>query len=162
MKPAIAATLLAAAIAVPVPGRAAGEPVVVLDRFADAGGAHAWAEDWRRWADDFRHELRSSMGAMFAPRLHAGKVVTGAPYSADVVTETRQALADGNEIHRRKVGAAHRDGAGRTRQETPAEGAPGTVYINDPVANRYYVLTPGSKRAGGPTPRVMSFTNEFR
>ena len=33
--------------------------------------------------------------------MHPGKVVTGAPYNAVAVTETRQSLADGNTISRK-------------------------------------------------------------
>src|SRR6185436_3594983 len=64
-----------------------------------------------------------------------------------VVTESNQALADGNVISRKTQGAIHRDGQGRMRQEMPGDGREPTVYINDPVAGTSYVLTPGSKRA---------------
>jgi len=46
-----------------------------------------------------------------------GKVVTGAPYSAQAVTETTQALADGNRIHRATTSQMYRDSEGRTRRE---------------------------------------------
>jgi hypothetical protein len=46
-----------------------------------------------------------------------GKVVKGAPYSADAVTETVQTLGDGNRIVRNSSSKIYRDGAGRTRRE---------------------------------------------
>jgi hypothetical protein len=43
--------------------------------------------------------------------------VSGAPYSAEAVTEVVQSLADGNRIVRESRTAMYRDGAGRTRRE---------------------------------------------
>lgn len=141
--PALVATLLAA----PLPSLA-GDPVVVFREkhaFADAQSG-VDGDAWKRWAEDFSREMRSSMGAMFAPRM-GGKVVKGAPYSAEVVTESNQMLADGNVISHRKTGAVYRDGEGRTRQESAAQGRERSIFINDPVEGKHYVLSPGSKRA---------------
>src|SRR4051812_39847710 len=66
--------------------------------------AHQQADVWRRWAEDYAREIRGSMGTTFGGRLGA-RTVKGAPYSADVVTEVNQALADGNVISRRTQGA---------------------------------------------------------
>jgi hypothetical protein len=76
------------------------------------------------------------------------KVVKGAPYSADSVTEMTQTLADGNKIVRTTRGSVARDGEGRTRREQMlgalgpfmAEKAPRAVFVNDPVAGVHYVL----------------------
>src|SRR5215467_2214872 len=46
-----------------------------------------------------------------------GKVVKGAPYSAEAVTETIQTLADGNRIINRMTSSIYRDSEGRTRRE---------------------------------------------
>src|SRR5262249_23148104 len=46
-----------------------------------------------------------------------GKLVKGAPYSAQVLTESVQTLADGNRIVRRSNAAVYRDSEGRTRRE---------------------------------------------
>lgn len=78
-----------------------------------------------------------------------GKVVKGAPYSAQASTESVQTLADGNRIVRKSTGAVYRDGEGRTRTEQQlgaigpfaASGdPPQTIIINDPVAGVNYVL----------------------
>ena len=129
-------------------------PVVVVTplhhdnpHFASAEAARDQADAWKRWADDFSRDMRASMGAMFAPRAMSSKVVKGAPYSAQLVTETIQSLADGNTINRRKTGAVYRDGEGRTRQETAGDGKQPTIYISDPVEGKTYVLNPGTKRA---------------
>jgi len=88
--------------------------------------------------------------------MHPGKVVTGAPYSAIAVTETRQTLADGNTISRKVQANVFRDGQGRTRRETTltgvgplaATGASRTfVRIYDPVAGTAFVLHQDTKVA---------------
>lgn len=88
--------------------------------------------------------------------LHPGKVVTGAPYSAVAVTETKQTLADGNVIDRKIQSNVYRDGQGRTRRETtftgvgafaPAGQTRSLVTIHDPVASTAYVLHADTKVA---------------
>jgi len=75
------------------------------------------------------------------------KPVTGAPYTAQAVTETTQTLSDGNRISQTMQGLVARDSEGRTRREQtmpPLPGAQGDamklVFINDPVAQLNYVL----------------------
>jgi hypothetical protein len=95
--------------------------------------------------------------------MHPGKVVTGAPYSAMAVTETRQMLADGNTISRKVQANVFRDSQGRTRRETTltgvgplsTTGASRTfVMIHDPVAGTAFVLHQDTKVAEKlPTPR---------
>ena len=76
------------------------------------------------------------------------KVTTGAPYSAEAITESTQALADGNRINRKSVTRVYRDGEGRTRREELDEsGAVITVSIVDPAAHLTYVLNPASRTA---------------
>jgi hypothetical protein len=94
--------------------------------------------------------------------MHPGKVVTGAPYSAVVVIESAQTLADGNAINRKVQTAVFRDSQGRTRRETTlpavgllaASGPPRRfIMIFDPVASAGYVLHPDTKVADKlPTP----------
>lgn len=76
------------------------------------------------------------------------RIVTGAPYSAEAVTETSQTLADGNRIARKSVTRIHRDSEGRTRRETVgANGEVSTVVISDPVAESQWVLIPAQRLA---------------
>jgi hypothetical protein len=76
------------------------------------------------------------------------KVTTGAPYSAEAITESTQVLADGNRISRKSVTRVYRDGEGRTRREEVDDtGAVVTVSIVDPVAHTSYVLQPASRTA---------------
>jgi hypothetical protein len=86
----------------------------------------------------------------------ADKVVKGAPFSADVVTEFTQTLADGNAIRRNQKGTLARDSEGRTRREQALEPlgpiagpakASRLVFINDPVAGVSYVLDTDKKTA---------------
>ena len=153
--PAFIAAALAAS-----PAFAADEPVVILPHH-NAQALEEYASYWRQWAQDFSQELRSELGTLYSPRM-ATKAVTGAPYTADVLTETKQMLPDGNDISRRKTGVVYRDNEGRTRQETGPEGKERTVFINDPVAKTHYVLTPGAKRAVNVAPRAMSYKYDTR
>src|SRR3954471_20148732 len=76
------------------------------------------------------------------------KVTPGAPYSADAITESTQALADGNRISRKSVTRVYRDGEGRTRrEETDDAGTLISVSIVDPVAHVSYVLNPTARTA---------------
>src|SRR5579863_3125742 len=100
-----------------------------------------------------------------------GAPVQGAPYSATIVNESTQTLADGNRIVQRATGSTARDSQGRTRQDMalPAIGnmsaanAPHLVFIQDPVAQTAYTLNLTDKTAhkmplppGGPNPKVIA------
>jgi hypothetical protein len=86
-----------------------------------------------------------------------GKTVTGAPFSASFSTETKQVLADGNQIQRSNTGTLARDSQGRTRRDMTLTGlgllagsnqaASHVVMINDPVAGAQYVLEVDRKTA---------------
>ena len=84
------------------------------------------------------------------------KVVKGAPYSAEAVTESVQTLADGNRITRTSKASIYRDSEGRTRRDqtlnhigpwATADDAPQTIFINDPVAGTNYTLNPRTRTA---------------
>jgi hypothetical protein len=92
----------------------------------------------------------------------AGKLVKGAPYSAQAVTESVQLLADGNRIVRKNTAQVYRDTEGRTRRDqtlgyigpySTSGDVPQTVFINDPVASVHYILDP-SKKTARKMPRV--------
>jgi hypothetical protein len=85
-----------------------------------------------------------------------GPVVKGAPYSAQSVTESVQALADGNRIVHKTTAQIYRDSEGRTRRDqalgsigpyAAASDPPQTFFINDPVSGFSYILDPRSKVA---------------
>lgn len=78
-----------------------------------------------------------------------GKVIKGAPYSAEAVTESVQTLSDGNRIVNKMTSQVFRDSEGRTRREQTLKGLSGvgtgeeplqTIFINDPVAGVSYSL----------------------
>jgi hypothetical protein len=81
-----------------------------------------------------------------AGMLRAG--VANAPFSADVITETTQTLADGNHIHQTVTSKVYRDSEGRTRREQAVNlnglaanaSIQQMVFINDPVAGVSYSL----------------------
>jgi len=85
-----------------------------------------------------------------------GKVVKGAPYSAESVTESVQTLSDGNRIVNKMTSTVYRDSEGRTRREQTLKGLGvlGTgeeplqmIFINDPVAGVTYSLDSRSRTA---------------
>ncbi len=90
-----------------------------------------------------------------------GKVVKGAPYSAESVTESVQVLGDGNRIVNRFSSSVYRDSEGRTRREHTLKGLGPlgtgneplqTIFINDPVAGVTYSLDSRSHTAHKSTP----------
>lgn len=99
--------------------------------------------------------------AFMMAEMSGGKVVKGAPYSAQAVTETTQVLADGNHIVRKTTASIYRDSEGRTRQDQAIGGvgpyqttSKQTILIHDPVGGTHYVLIPDEKiaRKMGPPP----------
>jgi hypothetical protein len=106
-----------------------------------------------------------------------GRVVKNAPYTADLVTESVQALTDGNHIRQTSTVKVYRDGEGRTRREQTVNlnglgsntNMPQLVFINDPVSGLNYALNPkdrtatkntwtpgGGRRGNNPPPRGES------
>ncbi len=92
----------------------------------------------------------------FVSSVFGEKTVTGAPYSAEGVTEYTRTLADGTHIKRTSTSAIYRDSLGRTRQEHSVQimgplasaGEPAkTITITDPVAQVVYILNPAEKTA---------------
>jgi hypothetical protein len=144
MKRTLIAALIATAFA--VPAYAGHDNPGSMNFDFELLASNDQADAWRRWAEDFSNDMRASMGTMFSGRVDSGRVVKNAPYSAEVITENNQALADGNVISKKTSALVYRDAAGRTRQESGSEGKR-TIYINDPVTSQRIVLTPGSKRA---------------
>jgi hypothetical protein len=80
-----------------------------------------------------------------------GKTVTGAPYSAQIVTESVQPFADGNAITHTSTSSVWRDSQGRTRREQninvigPSQASGAAIQfitIDDPVAGVHYTLNP--------------------
>jgi len=84
-----------------------------------------------------------------------GSPVEGAPFSATMVNESTQTLADGNRIVQRLTGTTARDSQGRMRQDTAlppignmsAANAPQLVFIQDAVAQTAYTLNLTDKTA---------------
>ena len=85
-----------------------------------------------------------------------GKLVKGAPYSAQAINESVQTLAGGNRIVRQNTSTIYRDSEGRTRREQTisvvggyaAAGGPAqTTFINDPVAGVNYILDAKNRTA---------------
>jgi len=84
-----------------------------------------------------------------------GRTVTGAPFTAQVVSTSSQTLSDGSHISRNLNATVARDGSGRTyRSQTMDNLGPVTtgsgktmVFIHDPVAHTSHVITPDTKSA---------------
>jgi hypothetical protein len=96
------------------------------------------------------------------------KLVTGAPYSAQAVTQYTQTLADGSHIQRTITSSVARDSQGRSRREETigaigalagSTASPKAVFIHDPVAGVSYMLNPGSKTAHASQPRNFTLNS---
>jgi hypothetical protein len=79
----------------------------------------------------------------------SGKIVKGAPYSAEAITETIQTLGDGNRIVNRLTTMIYRDSEGRSRREQQLKGLGPfgaseeplqMIFIADPVTGVSYAL----------------------
>jgi hypothetical protein len=86
------------------------------------------------------------------------RTVTGASYSAEVVTESVQTLADGNRIVQRSSARVYRDGQGRVRREENRPSGSPVVSITDPVAGTSFSLDPDS-RVAWQAPHVAGIAN---
>lgn len=84
------------------------------------------------------------------------KPVTGAPYSAQIVTESVQPFPDGNSIKHTSTSTVYRDLQGRTRREqnlnivgpSQVSGSPiQLITIDDPVSGIRYTLNPNKMTA---------------
>lgn len=105
----------------------------------------------------------------FATESFGGKVVKGAPYSAEAVTETIQTLGDGNRIVNRMSSVIYRDSEGRTRREQSLKGLGifgsgeepfKTIFINDPVAGVTFALDSRSHTAHKSVPFTFEFSGK--
>jgi hypothetical protein len=70
------------------------------------------------------------------------RTVKNAPYSAEVVTDHMQQLADGNRIVEHSSGRVYRDREGRVRREEDRPSGNPSISIVDPVAGVSYSLDP--------------------
>lgn len=78
----------------------------------------------------------------------SAKAVKDAPYSAEMVVEKIQTLADGNQIVKKSSSKSYRDSAGRSRTEVRnADGEIVSVTILDPVQGVRWILHPRDKTA---------------
>lgn len=75
------------------------------------------------------------------------EIVKGAPYSAEVVNDTEQTLADGNRISRHTLARVYRDSDGRTRREVDRRDGTSEISIHDPVAQTSWTLDSGRHTA---------------
>src|SRR5688500_735584 len=160
MKRTRLAALVAAAFCLPATSLA-NEPTAHA-HFAANEAHKADGDAWKRWADDFSREMRASVGTMFSHRIDARKVVKGAPYSAEIVTEVNQQLPDGNSINRKTSGRIYRDGEGRTRQETAGDGKQSSVHISDPVEGKRYIVSEGKRVVEMSTPKASDLAQRER
>jgi hypothetical protein len=127
----------------------AGAQTGVRMRMPDAGANEAADQ----MADSRKQQV---MGAIRTKMAVEARITTGAPYSAEAVTESNQVLADGNRIGRKSLTRVYRDGEGRTRREEVTDaGIVTMVSIVDPVAHVSYVLQPDSRTAYRENARIV-------
>ncbi len=137
----VTALVLASSIVIFSQQKQPAEGTVVFQREKTIQGAQE-PPPVQRPGDDTFYYVTSEMS-------FDGKLVKGAPYSAQAVTEMTQTLSDGNRIISKSSVALYRDSEGRTRREqtlraigpfATASEPPTTIFINDPVAHTAYML----------------------
>ena len=99
--------------------------------------------------------IQQRMGVLAVEPFETMEPVTGAPYTAEIVTDVVQTLADGNRIEHHTTSSVARDGQGRVRREQQlaaigplvpqAHGR--IVTIMNPVDGVHYSLDPVRKVA---------------
>ncbi|MBL8520115.1 MAG: hypothetical protein JNK75_05520 [Betaproteobacteria bacterium] len=111
---------------------------------ASSGGSFEWTG-----TTDIDAIVSNAMSEAFAAGpVSFGRSVKNSPYSAEIITERTQTLADGNQITKRTTSGSWRDSAGRTRQETrDASGNVKSIHIHDAVDGARITLTPATKTA---------------
>jgi len=90
------------------------------------------------------------------------KIVKGAPYSAEAISERSQTLANGVRISRKNTATIYRDSEGRIRRDIKLsdvgpfsleENEIPLIFINDPVSGEIFTLYPQEGRAERIKPR---------
>jgi len=103
-------------------------------------------------ANNARHSGDSAFQFLSQEKSFDNRLVKGAPFSADVVSETVQTLHDGTRIVQRFEGRIYRDSQGRTRSERTYQmdgmsEQKQTVTIYDPVGGASYRLDSETRTA---------------
>jgi pyruvate/2-oxoglutarate dehydrogenase complex dihydrolipoamide acyltransferase (E2) component len=91
--------------------------------------------------------LNTMGGQVFVTMPVETRALKGAPYSAEVVTDNTQTLADGNRIVQHSSGHVYRDSQGRVRREEDRPSGSPAISIVDPVAGISYSLDPDNRIA---------------
>ena len=99
--------------------------------------------------------IQQRMGVLAVEPFDTMEPITGAPYSAEMVTDVVQTLADGNRIEHHNTSSVARDGQGRVRREQQLAAigplvpqAPGRIVtIMNPIDAVHYSLDPVRKVA---------------
>jgi hypothetical protein len=87
------------------------------------------------------HAQRGPVAFAYNERIpFESKTVTGIPYSAELVSENIQTLADGNRIVQRTTGRVYRDSEGRVRREEDRTSGGPNISITDVVARMSFSL----------------------
>ncbi|CDM65803.1 hypothetical protein [Pyrinomonas methylaliphatogenes] len=119
-------------------------------------GAKGWPPEKRYVSVQTGPGPASGTFVFISSEMSFNKIVKGAPFAAEEVTESVQTLADGNRIARRSTATIYRDGEGRVRREQvldmigpfPAKVEPlHLIFISDPVAKVNYILDPRTNTA---------------
>ena len=99
--------------------------------------------------------IQQRMGVLAVEPFDTMEPITGAPYTAEIVTDIVQTLADGNRIEHHNTSSVARDGQGRVRREQQLaaigplvpQAAGRIVTIMNPVDGVHYSLDPVRKVA---------------
>ncbi len=115
--------------------------------------------------------IEQRVGLLAVEPFESSQPITGAPYTADMVTDVVQPLADGNRIERHTTSSVARDGQGRVRREQQLT-AIGPILpqvdgriitIMNPVEKVHIALDPARRIAiRSPLPAIERFEKVVR
>jgi hypothetical protein len=100
------------------------------------------------------HAQRGTPGLAASRVRVEAELMRGAPYSADVISESTQVLSDGNRIVHRSTSRVYRDSEGRTRREEDRATGSAAISISDPVAGSSWILD-ADTRSARPMPLIF-------
>jgi TonB family protein len=133
-------------------GAAIFDKIAITDRRSNGGEARSAEASNSGSANSALQSSDSAFQFSSQVKSFDNRMVTGAPFSADVVSETVQTLQDGTRIVQRFEGRIYRDSQGRTRSDrTYQMGGTSeqkqTINIYDPVDGVSYTLNSETKTA---------------
>lgn len=140
--------------------------VKLLLAFSVLTAGFTWAWPMQQSSSNAEHPEPRKGATLYWAEAGSHLTVTGVPFTANLVVETTQTLADGNHLVSRSTQKLARDSKGRTRREQTIGkvgslqvDGPTLIFIYDPVAQLEYTLDPVQHTARVTKLRMITLPN---